>query len=115
MLRRAVLLAALTLLWTFGLEGNPRTVHGQSQQDCGCGGFFFGYEDPSASPSFGPIYDGVTVATFPGQCGGYCANWAHVYAAGLCGYQAGTVAVSANWDHVSPSDTGRDHFTVVYC
>jgi hypothetical protein len=113
MLRRAVLLAALTLSWTFGLAGNPRAD--QEREDCGCSAFFYGYDDISSPPSFGPIYDGVTVTMYPGQCGGYCAGWAYYTAAGLCSYQSGTVAVSSTWGYWSPSGSGEDHFTVAYC
>ena len=113
MLRRAVTLVALMVLCLFELEGSPRA--GQEREDCGCGAFFYGSEDVSAPPSFGPITDGVTVTTYPGQCGGYCANWAYVTAASLCSYQDGTAAVSATWDHVSPSGSGYGQFAVAYC
>jgi len=115
MLRRVAALVTMTALCTFGMQGGPLAGQGPERQDCGCGGFFYGYADASSPPSFGPIFDGVTVTTYPGQCGGYCAGWAYVAAAGLCSYQPGTVAVYGTWGYSSPSGSGDGFVTEAEC
>jgi hypothetical protein len=135
MSRRAAILVTITALITVGLEGDPRAVQGKplpmlqsvqmyrslhmnrsmQAQECNCSGFFYGYADISSPPSFGPIYDGGAFAANPGACGGFCAGWAYVTAASLCGYQSGTVAVYGTWNYSSPSGSGQGQVTDAEC
>ena len=123
MLRLAAVVVTVTVLCTLGLQADSRATQGpviqmpQSMEleECNCGGFFYGLSDISSPPSFGPIWDGGASSTNPGQCEGFCAGWAYVTAAGLCSYQAGTVAVAGNWDYSSPSGSGQDRVTYVQC
>jgi hypothetical protein len=129
MSRRAVVLVVITALWACGLEGGPRAVQGQSlpldaslrtypsmqSQECNCGGFFYGYDDVSSPPSFGPIYDGIAASSSPGACQGFCAGWAYVTAASLCSYQEGTVAVYGTWGYNSPAGSGNGYVTDAEC